>query len=200
MNVPYRAQPTSDLVNDYIKQFDESDAGSTDQALTRLIAAFPNNHDEVAVLIKASAINILYSTSIYAIARVAKHIHQLDIDARLRQGDPELVDAIARITINGKLRRNYSFASKYCSWHTPEQYPIYDSYVDHLLWDYQRQDHFTQFKRGELADYPRYKEILNQFRSFYGLEQFSFKELDKFLWKYRKKISESSATTTSPAE
>jgi len=165
MSIPQLAQPTPDLVNERIRKFDLSAPGLTDQALTHLIAAFPNNRDEFAVLLKAAAINSLYSTNIYAIGEVAKHIYHLNIDARLRQGDPELVDAIACVTMNGKPRRNYSFASKYCSWHAPEQYPIYDSYVERLLWDYHQQDHFASFKREELGNYPRYKEIIEQFRA-----------------------------------
>ena len=35
-----------------------------------------------------------------------------------------------RYNINGKKKNLYSFASKYCSHHNPEAYPIYDSYVD----------------------------------------------------------------------
>ena len=37
----------------------------------------------------------------------------------LATGSPEIVDKIARVTlsINGKVRNNYSFATKYCSWH-----------------------------------------------------------------------------------
>jgi hypothetical protein len=32
--------------------------------------------------------------------------------------------------------------------------------------------------------YPRYVEIITQFRMHYGLGEFGFKELDKFLWLY----------------
>jgi len=45
-----------------------------------------------------------------------------------------------------------------------------------------------EFKRDELRQYSRYKEIIEGFRVNYGLTQLSFKELDKFLWSYGKEI------------
>jgi hypothetical protein len=184
MNASVLERPTPALVVHYIEQFDQSNAALTDQALTWLIAAFPNNHDAAAVLVKATVINSLYATNIYAIFQVAQHICALNIDPKLAQGSLEVVDEIARITLKGKQKRNYSFATKYCSWHRPEIYPIFDSYVERLLWAYRQQDRFAGYKRGETWHYPRYVEIVEQFRTRYGLSEFGFKELDKFLWQY----------------
>ena len=100
--------------------------------------------------------------------------------------------------MRGKIRRNYSFASKYCSWHAPNTYPIYDSFVDQLLWAYQKQENFATFKREELLQYVRYREILDKFREHYALRQFSYKDLDKFLWLYSREtfalVSQDSAS------
>ncbi len=201
MDISRLAQPTHDRVNEYIKKFDDSDAGLTDQALTRLVAAFPENHDESAVLLKATTINSLYATSIYAIFQVAHHICALNIDSELTQGSLTVVDKIATITLRGKIKRNYSFATKYCSWHRPDIYPIYDSFVAQLLWAYRQRDHFAEFKPAELWwHYHCYKDIIEQFRAYYSLDQFNFKELDKFLWKYSKEVSESPVATIPPTE
>ena len=81
----------------------------------------------------------------------------------------------------------YSFASKYCSHHNPEAFPIYDSYVDEVLRYFRDVDGFTTFRTSELKDYSRFKEILLKFRSFYGLEQFTLKEIDKYIWQLGKK-------------
>jgi hypothetical protein len=188
MNTPTLERPTPTLVAKYTEQFDHSNATLTDLALTRLIAAFPDNRDESAVLLKATTINSLYATNIYAIFQVAQHICSMNIDPKLAQGSLEVVDEIATITLKGKRKRNYSFATKYCSWHRPEIYPIFDSYVERLLWAYRQQDHFADYKRGETWHYPRYVEIIEQFRTHYGLNRFSFKELDKFLWLYGMKV------------
>ncbi len=108
----------------------------------------------------------------------------MKIDPWLNNQSLEVVEKIAKIQLKGKSRRNYSFASKYCSFHLPEVYPIYDGYVENLIWNYQKETHFADFKRGEMQQYPRYKEIIEQFRGYFGLEQFSLEELDHFLWLY----------------
>lgn len=48
---------------------------------------------------------------------------------------PEVVDLIARVTVasSEKQLTFYSFASKYCSWHKPNQYPIWDFRVNRYL-------------------------------------------------------------------
>ena len=75
----------------------------------------------------------------------------------------------------------FSFASKYCSWHDPQNYPLYDYYVEKLLLAYRRKDKFAKFKNADLRKYGNYKNIVSRFRDHYQLGCFSFKELDKFL-------------------
>ncbi len=149
-----------------------------------MFGKYPDNHALRDVLIKATALNSLYSTNIYAIVRTAQNIVCQNIDADLRSGSLEVVDKIARVEVPGKTRNNYSFASKYCHWHQPEMYPIYDSYVDKLLWAYHVQRQFENFKLVDLRNYSRYKEIVESFRKCYSLTQFGLKDLDKFLWGY----------------
>ncbi len=178
--------PTPEAVLHYGRRFDEEGPAVADAALTELFGQFPRNDRLEHVLLKVTALNTLYGTGILAVHRVAEAIWQRRIDARLAEGAPELVNEIAPTEIKGKTRRNYSFASKYCHWHAPETYPIFDSVVERLLWDYCRQDRYADFRRGELWDYPHYKAIVEQFRRHYGLEPLNFKALDKFLWLYGK--------------
>jgi hypothetical protein len=200
MNACLLERPTPVLVIKYIDQFDHGDPALTDQALTRLVAGFPDNRDESAVLLKAATINCLYATNIYAIFQVARHICALNIDPKLAQGSLDVIDEIAVITLKGKRKRNYSFATKYCSWHRPDVYPIFDSYVERLLWAYRQQDRFAEFKRSELWHYPRYKESIERFRTYYGLDQFSFRELDKFLWLYGIEVFAARTNSIQPTE
>jgi hypothetical protein len=177
-------KPTPDIISTYAKRFENEEYGSTDKAISKLFRIFPYNNQLDEVLLKVAAVNNLYNTNIYAVFDVARHIWRIDIDTQLEQKSLDLVDAIAKVKIKGKTRRNYSFASKYCSFHAPDIYPIYDSYVNQVLWAYKNADMFSDFNRSELQDYPRYKEIIEQFRNYYGLAQFSLKEIDKFLWLY----------------
>jgi hypothetical protein len=153
-----------------------------------LFNQFPGNSDLSHVLLKVVALNRLYSTQIFAVMNVAQLIHRnaQDIDSALAVGSPQIVDKIARVTISasGKERRNLSFATKYCSWHNPEAYPIWDSRVDKYLWSLQKQDNFAPFFKtnADLWDYPKFREVIVAFRDRYDLGSFTFKDTDKFLW------------------
>lgn len=48
-------------------------------------------------------------------------------------------------------------------------------------------DKFADFDNEDLKDYKKYKNIFLTFRKFYGLEKYSLKELDKYLWQVGKK-------------
>lgn len=114
--------------------------------------------------------------------RVAEHIASLNIDPLLREGDPQAVPLVARVRMGAKVRNYYSFATKYCAWHNPEAYPIYEDFVNKMLWGYRKQDGFADFLRQDLWDYVRFKEIIGRFRRFYGLTAVDLKDIDKFLW------------------
>ncbi len=159
-----------------------------EHALNRLFFTLaPTNKDLADILLKVTTLNQFYSTNIFSIYPVAKHIQSLQIDDRLAAGDCTLVDDIQVVRLKEKTKHFYSFASKYCSHHNPEAFPIYDSYVDEVLRYFRDVDGFTTFHTSELKDYSRFKEILLKFRSFYGLEQFTLKEIDKYIWQLGKR-------------
>ena len=177
--------PSPALVNAAIREFeDDPDTSSTDAALTLLFNRFPLNDSLQPVLLKATAVNSLYATNVYALLQVARHILHLNIDPCLANGDPEIVDRVAKFSVKGKSRQILSFASKYCSWHRPEHYPIYDSFVARLLLAYGHRDGFSRFTETELRVYQRFRGVVGDFREFYGLQALTFKQLDKFLWGY----------------
>ncbi len=180
--------PTPDLVRDYIRRFDDSSDGLIDRALATLFQTFPCNDQYEPILFKVLGLNALYNTNIIAVTPVVRHILSLHIDQKLAQRAPELVNEIASTPMkDGEFRRNYSFASQYCSWHVPDAYPIYDSIIDRMIWEYQQNDKFTAFFwRNSLADYIRFTQVVGDFRTYYGLTEFNFRELDKFLWLYGK--------------
>jgi hypothetical protein len=183
--------PTPALVREYIRRFDEGRDGRVDKALLELFRTFPQNDRQEHVLFKVLGLNALYSTGIIAVQSVAKHILSLNIDAKLGEGAAELVNQIARVPMrDGKIRRNYSFASKYCSWHMPDAYPIFDSVVSKMIGEYQRVDRFAEYTwQHELSDYLTFKRAVEAFQQRYDLGAFSYKELDKFLWSYGKEYS-----------
>ena len=146
----------------------------------------PENKDMSDILIKCSSLNDFYSTNIFKVHNVAKHFLNQKIDERLAVGDLNLVMDLANIEINGKRCFFYSFATKYCSHHRPDIYPIYDSYVNKLLKYFRDRDGFMAFKETNLKEYSKYYNIIQSFKSFYGLQEFSVKQIDKYLWQLGK--------------
>ena len=180
MTRPVLPPPTADDVIRAEKKFDE-EARPIEWVLTQLFQNFPENTDFGEVVVKTKVLNVLYSTQIRAVNIVAKHICSLTIDPDLRAGKPEIVDRIAKVHLSDKIRNNFSFASKYCSWHNPEAYPIYDRNVEACLWYYKKQDGFATFRRDGY-DYGEFVRRVYAFRDFYRLTSFTFKQLDKFLY------------------
>lgn len=181
-------KPSIAQVEYYLDQWDKMESYRLQEAaLNKLFFELaPMNTDVTDILLKVSTLNDFYSTNIYSTYPVANHIQSLKIDDRLKSGDVSLVDDIQLVTIGDKEKHFYSFATKYCSHHNPKDYPIYDSYVDEVLRFFRSQDHFSAFYNEDLKIYALFKKILNDFREFYGLNQFDLKQIDKYLWQLGK--------------
>ena len=180
--------PCKEEVKKYLKLWDSlENYVLQESSLDKLFfETSPQNTDINDILIKASSLNDFYSTNIFSIFPVAKHILKLNIDERLKNGDATLVNDIAKVTINGKEKYFYSFATKYCSHHFPTVYPIYDSYVEKVLLYFNKKDKFYKFKKEDLKNYKRFKEILIEFKSFYGINEYNLKDIDRYLWQLGK--------------
>ena len=161
-----------------------------EKALEKLFNLLPHNTDINDVLLKSSTLNDFYSTNIFNTYAVAKHILTIpNLDNRLKQGDISLVDEIKEVTMSdGKKSDFYSFATKYCSHHNPNFFPIYDSYVDKILVALNKVYPFSTFKHKELKNYQRFNEVLLDFNKTFGLDNFSLKDLDTYLWLLGKEI------------
>ncbi len=181
-------KPTSEQVENYLSLWNNTEKYCLQEAaLDKLFNQLtPKNTDLSDILLKTLTLNDFYSTNIFDIYTIAKHILSLDIDKRLEMGDVTLVDDIKRVNIGGKVINFYSFATKYCSHHKPLDYPIYDSYVDEVLRYFRDKDEFYSFKNNDLKEFSKFKEILINFRSYYNLEKYTLKELDQYIWQLGK--------------
>jgi hypothetical protein len=166
--------PTEDLVQAEVAKFDK-DNKLPERALKELIEHFPKNADPAHILLKVVAINRLYTTNIFNVYRVVSHIADLKIDTDLETGSIDLVGKMAWVPIGDKKRNNLSFASKYCSWHRPDCYPIYDSRAEESLWAYREEIGLRS--RNELC-----YQAVKRFRDRFKLGDLSFKQIDKFLY------------------
>ena len=185
LNIP---KPTKTEVEFYLKKWSAlENYVLQENSLNKLFSqTYPQNNDINDILIKCSSLNHFYSTNIFSVFPVAKHILNLDIDKRLKNGDATIVNEIAKININGKDKNFYSFATKYCSHHIPEKYPIYDSFVEKVLIYFKKQDNFMSFKKDDLKNYEKFKNVLFEFKKFYKIEDFNLKEIDRYLWQLGK--------------
>ena len=181
-------KPVKKEVQKYLDKWDSLESYVLQEnALDKLFfKTYPKNTDINDILIKASALNDFYSTNIFSIFPVAKHILDLNIDERLINGDESLVNDISNIIINGKLIHFYSFATKYCSHHFPTIFPIYDSYVEKILLYFKEKDNFAQFNKSDLKNYKIFKNVLINFKKFYNIDEFNLKDIDRYLWQLGK--------------
>ena len=163
---------------------------------------FKLNDNLSSIIIKTSTLNDFYSTNIRRVYDVAKTIlNTREVDKRLQDGDPLLVEDIRKVTFAQHVREesgkivtkqkevdNYSFATKFCSHHQPDKFPIYDSYVDKVLCCLRKMyPEVFNFKKVDLRNYATYKKQLDILRSHFGLQTLTYKDLDRYLWQLGKR-------------
>ncbi len=187
INIPV---PCKGQVDSYLEEWDKlPNYTAQENALNKLFwDIYPHNNDLDEVLAKTAILNDFYSTNIFNSYSMAKHIVELDIDERLKREDLSLVNDIASLKINGKVKDFYSFATKYCSHHNDKVYPIYDSYVKKILLYFKSRDGFSDFDGQDLKDYVKFCKVINDFQNFYNLGNYTVKELDRYLWQLGKKF------------
>ena len=180
-------------VEDYLaKWYTLSGYVEQEAALNKLFNDLcPASTDMNDVLLKISVLNDFYSTNIYDVYGVAKHyIHDIkDLDKRIKEADSSVVDELAAVPLRKgekEIRHYYSFATKYCSHHNPSEYPIYDRYVRDVLMFFKKRDDFAHFVADDLKSYPKFKLIVAEFRDFYKLTKYNFKQVDSYLWQLGK--------------
>ena len=188
------SQPTKKAVLMYLEKWDENDRYKEQEDALHLLfhETYPFNKNLSEVLIKCSSLNDFYGTNIYDIHSIAKHIISLDIDTRLANGEPELVNDISHghgiTSKSGKELHLFSFATKYCSHHNPLDFPIFDSYVGKLLIHFRNIDGFSVFRNNEIRDYRIFNRVILDFREVYHLQDFNIKQIDQYLWQFGKDV------------
>ena len=160
-------------------------------------AQFPANDDLNVIAMKIALIDVTNSTnlsrhkkkiSLYSLAKVIFEIK--DFDKRVEQGDPELVNIIARNT--GAINL-FSFASKYCCYHNVnvygrDDYSIFDSLVKEALPFYCQgltKNKIESWRRG--FNYRVFNDCIGQVLDNADITvEFRRRKFDHFLW-YQKK-------------
>ncbi len=166
----YRDVSNDEITNETIEAA-EMDVQNTDNygpendMISRCLQKFPYNTDPDIVAMKIGLIDITNSTHLsqhkskISMVELAKIIAAIpDIDTRIENGDPEVVNEIARS--NGKINL-FSFASKYCCYHNRNLYGRDDySILDTVLKEYLPR-YFEDITKGQIQrwqDSFNYKE------------------------------------------
>jgi len=180
------------VISDSSEVFDKSEYHAADEAIEAIIHLFPKNNTLEKVKVKVKIINTFYKTNVLAVDKLAEHITSIKgIDERIQKGDMSVVDAIRTGhgigNSNSNDRNFYSFATKYCSFHNKEEYPIYDNLVKRLLYDINKKHKWFENEKNKnlthdkLKEYENYKLLIDKLMKHYGITT-TYKEVDKGLW------------------
>lgn len=192
-----------DILNDW------KDLGAyteQEKILCNLFKKYPANTNFEEVVYKITILDSFYSTNLRfndktltadkdsksGIIEVANIILGIkDFDERVERGHIELVDQIVNTAKQDKnMKSVYSFATKYCSFHNPEKYPICDNFVKEELKYYRNQKESNfDFKNDELEIYGKFVDVIKDFKKVFNLDKYSFKQIDQYLWLVGKRRS-----------
>lgn len=173
---------------------------NAEKAINNLIKTFPKNTRLEDIYLKVITINALYSTNIYDTYKMAYHIYKNipAIDDHLQEGEIGIIEKISRghgiKGGNGVEKHFYSFSTKYCSFHNPDRYAIYDHLIQDLLIKFRNQEITISGKREQkltynsLRDYAKFMEVINEFKEVYNLNELNLKQIDMYLWLMGKTI------------
>ena len=132
---------------------------------------------------KIELVNKLYNCNLNMDKKlVAEEIQKLKLDLLFAEKDASPEDIVEKIASIQPLPYGRSvgpvFASKYCHFHYPEIFPIYDKYSRFALSD------LLGKKKGEYENkYPLFKNDLDGLMENLSWKT-SYKELDVYLWLY----------------
>ena len=135
VNLSSIPRPSCAEADRYLKRWNEDEnLLYSDVLLKKLFKeTYPENTSVYEIFIKATALNSVYSTHVDSFYSVAQTILSLNIDERLRDGDETLVADMLSSLKETIEKEPFSFVTKYCSFHNPDAFPIYDSYIDKVL-------------------------------------------------------------------
>jgi len=150
---------------------------AAERALDYLGKAMPSNTQLHQVLLKAAALNQLYTTRVYTLHAMASHIVEVFSSEAMRD-ECSLVERIAYLEASGK--EHESFASKYCHFFVDrERFPLLDSYVPAIV-----RMHLGRGNYSCTTTAQTYRNFYTDLKTLRAHMSFSAKvrEMDHYLW------------------
>lgn len=175
------------------KVLDSFNYGKESKIIHDVLIKFPLNNDINVIAMKIAVIDITNSThlsqykskiSLYDLAEIIYSIK--DFDNRVKNGDPELVNIIAK---NNGAVNLFSFASKYCTYHNVEiynndHYSIFDSVVKKILPIYEDDINENKLNKWRKSyDYKSFNDYIGKVLDKYNITiSNKRRKFDHFMW------------------
>lgn len=159
-----------------------------EKVLADIFTKYPNNTTLAEVILKVNLLNAFYSTGILDVVTVATHIttNVNNVDARIQSGDDTVVCDIANVFHESKNKdvNHFSFATKYCSFHQPQKFPIFDSFIAECFSQLSKNNYFQkEFSKNTIRnDYSNFKKFYDEFMTNQPALPKDYKEVDRYLW------------------
>ncbi len=167
--------------------------GKENELITSCLRKYPHNTNIETVAMKIGLIDITNSTNIsrykrlISVVELAEIIVQIpDIDNRIKNGDPEVVNIIARSNGNINL---FSFASKYCCYHNRnlyerDDYSILDTVLKESLPNYFNDVTESEIKNWQKSfNYKAYNDYITNKLDELGITiPFRKRKFDHYIW------------------
>ncbi len=145
------------------------------------------NTDRQDVLLKVGSIKDSDFSESQAKEPMATHIISLSIDERLKSADPQLIHDVSKLAIKEEDREFIGFASKFCNYHRPDSYPIFNLTLTKIISLNDKSD--INSDTGKYSnDYQLFKESVVKFMVDNELEILNYWELNKFAFVYGEDI------------
>lgn len=185
---------TNTLIDDAHRKVEASyDYGRENALITECFKKFPLNNDVIVVAMKVGLIDITNSTHLsqhkakITAVEIAECIVKVkDIDKRIKEGDPEVVNEIAKS--NGKINL-FSFASKYCCYHNKnlygnDDYSILDTVLKEALPKYFPDVTQSQIQKWQNTyNYKAYNDYISKKLDELKIDTpFRRRKFDHYIW------------------
>lgn len=209
------------FVKKLLKEY-ENGEGFKEQCLNNLFDKPKSGiqYDAPTILTQVTCLNVFFSAGLNTnpstkihdrkiaadLQTMANHIHKCfnkkQLMKLISEGSPDAVKQIRALPDNENpdFKDAYSFATKYCSWLNPEDFPIADRYSKGMVYYLLKNKEFQAANdkaveartQAQLLEYGEFKSSFNSVKSWVNEtcgQRYTTKEIDELLWLYAKNRS-----------
>ena len=169
-----------------------------DELVEQVFKDNQSHSDKRQVWKKCAVLNSMYSTNLMdAFRPTVEHICGIvNLTILIKEGDVSAVSQIENVCVQRDTAKLYkrctSFASKYCHFHNPKAYPIFDRHVRRMLYYINKQHPFyDRLTLENMESYHCFKDVVDAFiRKFLSNDStsVSYKDFDRYIWTWAKML------------